>query len=590
MIRTIIGIILLLAPFLLVIRFKDKLKGFFYVFSFLIFFHLILGLVTQFFGIFNYPTILVVNCLVFFGVVFKTRFKKLKKIRIQKIDWVFVFLFIILFIQFWSVHYNYTGDVTTIVQGYNPVENMKYSYPYFSDEWVAVSMIDYSINSGKLALVNPLWYDNFFPNLELAFHCFLSEIVLLLDLRVLTQYSILSLFSGIIICLLGYFILRKKDVGKLSSAVACIGVSYIVNGANLPGIWYLMPITLGIISMLLGFLFMGFKDKKMPIILAFLVLIFYPPLFIFYTASLVFYFIFLDISKKKKFKYLGIYFSISIVVALLLFFVLLLNMGFSESLTYLFNKFFYSTHTIGHIPDFAIYKVIPLFILAFSILGLRYWKKQLWLLVPIILGAGYWIIYSFVLWRFVIGYERVVFLTSLMIVILSGFGLEYFVLRLKKYGFFRRYHIFKIVLILLLVVFFILSFSYTGRDNWKDLKLYSVESDKYVLPAAPANKYLHESDLEIFQNIREKNFISLPWKGLVIGVSTGNYPLETKPSTITNSFVNYREFISLDCSEKLEIVRRYEVDYIYLSRFECPNFKLQDISAEGLHLYKFENL
>jgi hypothetical protein len=265
-------------------------------------------------------------------------------------------------------------------------------------------------------------------------------------------------------------------------------------------------------------------------------------------------------------------------------------MGFSESLTYLFNKFFYSTHTIGHIPDFAIYKVIPLFILAFSILGLRYWKKQLWLLVPIILGAGYWIIYSFVLWRFVIGYERVVFLTSLMIVILSGFGLEYFVLRLKKYGFFRRYHIFKIVLILLLVVFFILSFSYTGRDNWKDLKLYSVESDKYVLPAAPANKYLHESDLEIFQNIREKNFISLPWKGLVIGVSTGNYPLETKPSTITNSFVNYREFISLDCSEKLEIVRRYEVDYIYLSRFECPNFKLQDISAEGLHLYKFENL
>jgi hypothetical protein len=589
MIKTIIGIILLLAPFLLVTKFKDKLKGFFYIFSFLIIFHLIAGLVTQFFHIFSYPTILIVNFLVFFGVIFKTKFKKFKKINLQKIDWVVVFLFVILFIQLWAVHYNYTGDITTVSQGYKAVENMRYTYPYFSDEWIAVSMIDYSIESGKLGLVNPLWYDNFFPNLELAFHCFLSEIVLLLDLDALTQYSILSLIFGIIICLLIYFILRKKGLGKFSSAVSCLGASYVVNGANLPGIWYLMPISLGIISIFLGFLFMAFNDKKMPIILAFLVLIFYPPLFIFYTLSLIFYFVFLDVPKKDKIKKIGTYFIIAAVVALILFLIILVNMGFSESFTYLFSKFFYYSHTIRHIPDFAIYKVIPLFILAFSILGLRYWKKQLWLILPITAGIILWIVYSFVLWRFIIGYERVVFLTSLMITILAGFGLEYIVLIFNKFNNVRKYHVVKIALILILALFFILSFSYTERDNWKELKLYDIDSDKYFLPAAPANNYLHKDDLKIFQNIREKNFLSVPWKGLVIGVSTRNYPLETKPSTITNSFVNYRDFISLDCAGKSDIVESYDVVYVYSSKFECPNFIIQEVSEEGLHLYKLQN-
>ena len=121
------------------------------------------------------------------------------------------------------------------------VENMNYGYPYLSDEWAAISFIEYSISSGKLPIVNPLWHNEAFFNLELGFHSFLSEIVLLLNLNPLTHYVFLNIFSGMIICLLVYFILRFSKIDVFSSAVACLLVSYIISGGNLPGLWTLIP-------------------------------------------------------------------------------------------------------------------------------------------------------------------------------------------------------------------------------------------------------------------------------------------------------------------------------------------------------------
>ena len=131
-----------------------------------------------------------------------------------------------------------------------------------------------------------------------------------------------------------------------------------------------------------------------------------------------------------------------------------------------------------------------------------------------------------------------------------------------------------------------LSFNYTQRDNWKEFKLNPV-GGREVLPAAPANTYLHQDDLVIFQDIHEKRFISLPWKGLVIGVSTLNYPLETKSSTITNGFLRYSEFMSYNCERKKEIAHEFKIDYVYSSGFDCRYFKEIAISTENIHLYEF---
>ena len=141
---------------------------------------------------------------------------------------------------------------------------------------------------------------------------------------------------------------------------------------------------------------------------------------------------------------------------------------------------------------------------------------------------------------------------------------------------------------IILILFFILSFSYTQLNNWQDLKLHTLDG-REISPAAPANIYLHEDDLRLFENIHKKRFLSLPWKGLVIGVATRNYPLDTKPATITNKKLSYVTFMRLNCEEKGYIAKQYNIDYIYSPKFDCNSFELKGVSAEGLNLYEVKS-
>ena len=87
MIKTIIGLILLLCPFLLIYKFQNKKLGFAQILSFIILFQLIIAILTQMFKIFNYPTILVLNFFLLIIIFKKTDFKALKEnIKNIKID------------------------------------------------------------------------------------------------------------------------------------------------------------------------------------------------------------------------------------------------------------------------------------------------------------------------------------------------------------------------------------------------------------------------------------------------------------------------------------------------------------------------
>ena len=109
-----------------------------------------------------------------------------------------------------------------------------------------------------------------------------------------------------------------------------------------------------------------------------------------------------------------------------------------------------------------------------------------------------------------------------------------------------------------------------------------------VIPAAPANNYLHPDDLYLFKDIKQKRFIAPPWKGLVIGVATNNYPLETKSSTLTISILKFSEFFSADCKNKTKLADKYKISYVYSGKFDCPDFKLIGNSREGLYLYRYK--
>ena len=140
-----------------------------------------------------------------------------------------------------------------------------------------------------------------------------------------------------------------------------------------------------------------------------------------------------------------------------------------------------------------------------------------------------------------------------------------------------------------MVFFFVSAFFYTPRDNWEDLKLYSLIDDGVFSPASPANNYLVEDDLRLFEGISGKRFLSFPWKGLVIGVATHNYPLETKPATLTNKKFSFSKFMNSNCEDKISIARMEEIDYVYSFKFDCPGFELKGSSSEGAYLYEVKS-
>ncbi len=597
MIKTIIGLILFLSPFLLLEKFRNKRDGFLKILTLLITFHLFLAILSQVFNVFFYSLVLVINGLllgiVFVKTNFSNLFEELKK-GVKKIDWVLVSVIVISAICLFSVHYNYTGTITSFEETnriYKEVENFKYSYPYFSDEWYAVSLIEYSIDSHSLPLENPLSNTLGLVNLEFPFHSFLSEIILLLDLKPLIRYSLLASFSGILICLIIYLFFKGNGINNTISGIGSLSCLYLINGANLPGIWYLIPLILGIISFLLTLYFLERNDNKMILLGVVLTLLFYPPLFIFLLTVLFCDFVFLRKQKFKKLIKKTFYFLTSIVLVGIIISIsyFLIKKPAGKFISYFLSKIYYQTFTPQAIPDFSIFKVIPWPILIFGFLGLIItFKKKIHLVSIVFLGLIYWLLYSFVTFRVIIEYERVVIFTSIIIVILAGFGLSYLFRILKQTNLFGENKILTFFQIGVLIVFFLFSFSYTQRDNWKQLKLHHLSTGQTFSPGAPANRYLHPDDLKLFGDIEKKNFISSAWKGTVVGVATNNYPLFTKPGTISNNIVNFRKFIQQRCEKKSVISEKYDINYVYSPRFNCEDFKLIGKSKQGFYLYKFQ--
>src|SRR3989339_1548052 len=328
MISFILGLMLLITPFLVVVLFKDKKIGFIFVLFCSILFHVILALATQMLGIFYYGIIIGVTFVADLILLFFV-FKKLKassfpatagsrpwrdKFQVssfKKIDWALIFVIIVGFLTLYQVHYNYTGKInlaTDRTVGYHDVKNMVYPYPYYSDEWDAVSLMKYSINSHVLPFKNPL--DNSLHiNFAAPFFSFLSGIALLLRVDPLLSFNYLSIFINTLIIILGYVFLRFNKMPKAISGITALFLLYIPSAANLPGTWHLIPIHMGIVFSLIGFCFMSLSEIKLAAMSAVAVLMFYPPLILFYAPALLIFLFskssFININAKRSIAFLA---------------------------------------------------------------------------------------------------------------------------------------------------------------------------------------------------------------------------------------------------------------------------------------------
>jgi len=578
---------------------------------FFIIFQTLLAVLTQTFGIFYFWVILAAN-IVLILVMFITLGNKLffgcwqpplclrhkwtkacKKFiaSLSKIDWVLLLVISISFLCLFQVHYNYTGKFSMVEDQlfqYHEVKNMQYVYPYFSDEWYAVSLVKESINNHSLPLKNP-FDGTFFMDPEMFFHSFLAGIMLLLGFDPITQYTIFSVFFNTLLIVLAYLFLRFCNLPKFVSAISALSILYIVSTSNLPGIWNLIPVTMGIIFSLIEFCFLSQNKWKLGLLAFLFIFLFYPPLIIFSGVGLLTYFLrFQEVKEKlpEILKFSLIFITISAVAII----ILMLSPA-AKILKYIFSNLFYDSFTGSFIPQFNFYSIIPWWAIAFAFLGAYFiYKNKKWLFFQLILGVGLWAIYMFSVHRLIIGFERTVFFTSILACIVSGFGMEeakkYLGSKFKNIGMFLKYA--EVCTLILFVLF--LPF-YTQSEGWRNLILSNSKIKADSIPMAPANNYLTSEDLRIFKNIKQKRFFSIPWKGTVIGITTGNYPIITKGGTITMYSENpviYQQFMGFDCGNKSQFAKEKNLDYIYSSAFSCPNFQeIDKSSAEGLTLYKF---
>ncbi len=610
MVTLIVGLILLAVPFLLVGLFSDKKQGFIYILFFLLVFQSALGLFTQTFGIFYYWVIFSVTLVADIAilVIFLSPGNKLFSASrlpplpilasgpratksslpggslpgfLGKIDWVVLFVVIVSVLCLYQVHYNYTGKIniaTDQTVSYHQVKNMVYSYPYFSDEWYAVSLVEGAINNHSLPVHNIL--DNsFFPNLELFFHSFVAEVVLLLGLNPLLNYTLLLVFFNSLIVLLIYLFLRLNNVPRLTSGISSLFALYITAGANLPGLWQFIPLNSGIIFFLLSLCFMGFANLRTVLLATIVSSLFYPPLIPFYfLAFLLFLLGKIKILDEKLFKTAS-YGILSLFFISPVLYIIVMLSPLAGVVSHIFSRIFFISFTAPNIPQLNFYNIIPASALLLVVFGLYYvCKNKKWILLSVFgLGVIYWFVYSFTLNRFFAEFERIVILTSIIVIIISGFGLKYL----------ERYKIIKVLEVVALFAFLVLIPFYTQGENWKKIISIDPVNKQEIYPKSPANNYLTEDDLRIFKDIKNKTFLSLPWKGTVIGVATGNYPISTKAGTISiGSETMANVFLASDCQQKINMAKDFEIDYIYIYPFNCQGFGKIDQSNEGLILYK----
>jgi hypothetical protein len=457
-----------------------------------------------------------------------------------------------------------------------------------------VAFTKYTISNKSLPIINPMWGDDqyAFPNIFVAFFSGLSELFLSLNLSPLTGYPIITIFTGFLICLWVFLFLRSAKVDTFFALLAALGLPWIINSVNLPGIWYLFPFIAGTIFFLAGLTALNFNSRAWALLSGFLSLLFYPPFVVFVAPIIItYFFVGAKFSLKKFFIVLAAFVGL---IGLAMAFVFLTQTINYSKLSDLFVNSLLRDNYEGCIPSRPIWLVVPIYLLPFAVPGI--WsaikKKLFYFLVPLAISLLYWVIYAYYPRFFIIDYARIAAFASYLLMIAIGLGAEFSWLWItKKYHFLSKPKVDLLVKISILVIFAFLSFFYTQQTGWTKIVLrYKTAVGIWEKPTnPPVNEYLQADDLRLFSGMKKQKFFAPLWKALVIGAATGNYPIESKASIITNFQASYNIFMDVkNCQARAMTAEAIDLDYIYSPPFECERFKYVDKSREGLYLYKFQ--
>lgn len=582
MIESIFGLLLLVTPFILVFCFKDKKIAFLNVLIIYIAVHIGISIFTQTLHIFSYPVIISIYSIVAVGcVAYYIRNRQPFSFSPSKINLFAIFTITLVLFQLASIHFFYSGVIST-TQGFEVVERDRNLYPYFSDEWVGVSFVNHSIRTGELPLVNAIFENIPFINPFVAFYSATAELFLILDLDPVSQFAYVPLISTFLLLLSLYLYLSSILKDRFSPYIAILAAPLIMNGSNLPGLWFHMPFLGGLTLFMLALTAHQLNRGNQFWIASLIALFLYPPLVVF-IAPVAIWVLF----RSKFDRKILIKFSALFVGAILILFAVLASSFDFKSIYSFITDVAIRTNMLDGIPSYPIWVILPIPILVLGVIGMlsAMKEKRFEIILPLIVGGLLWVFYTYSRIVIIIDHPRTVVITSVFLVLFSsiGFSAVFDALNLKYPG------LKKFLLVAVAISFASTLLTYPNM-KWVNLML-QVPSDNgisLITPASPVTNYLTADDLRLFEDIKEERFISHPWKGLVIGVATNNYPLESKTSTISNLHYPYSSFVLLGCDEKSDIAIKYKIAFVYTPAFNCPGFTEIGSSSERYYLYKVQ--
>jgi hypothetical protein len=591
---TFISCLFLALPLLLVMLFKNKYVGFATVLSAMVLGHTGIAFITQVLHVFTPSVVIAVHALIAIAVLM-VMYKKRSSISFVPLrDMVLVQTLCIVFAlgivayQLYAVHFDYTGPVSTI-SGEMYVSGDSYAYPLFSDEWIAVAVSRTVIAENALPLTHPFTgapYQNYL----VAFHALVAEIGILFSSPITTTYVWLGIVINTALVGMCFVVLRSLGVHRGVAVLGMLLVPYVVNGSNLPMLWYLLPWNVGFLVLLSTMVFVIHKQVWLALAAAFLSALLYPPIIVFSIPMLLTMCVGYESKIRNRILVsLGVF-----VLTAPIFFMgavsIFTTYSFSEVsarfIEILIRPMFSS---FGSVPTFFIWDVVPWVLLPFVVYAFwKYTQSIFFILVPVVIGLVGWVLNPITDTTFLIDYHRLVAMTALLLVIVGTLGVQgvwqYLV---SRYNALRSNEIQAALSGVILIVFLILAPLYTTHDTWRKFTVPYRDQAGNTLqgkPASPVSRYLHPDDVRIFSALSGERFLAPSWKGLVIASITDNEPMYTKPSTITIRKVIYEDFSVATCEQKMAMVRAHRVSYIYAEKINCAGFEVIDQSAEGLYL------
>lgn len=554
-----------------------------------------IGFVLSLFGLLTQFSLLILHLLAM--LVLGVWYRKKIQDSVQRVALPrrFVFItvvasFAIVAYQLYAVHFAYTGSVATST-GEVVVQQSAYPYPLYSDEWIAVAMVDTMRTEHTTPFVHPFTHKPY-TNFLFVFHSLIAYITTIVGGSVAVGYVWIGIGINVILIGVLYRWWRACSVARGVALGGVLLAPYIVNSANLPMFWYLLPWNIGFILFVCGFVAMQRQETRLAFGALLMTVVMYPPYLVFVLPAVLLY-----IPKITIQAYHTAVLRVSAVIAGMLGMVLVLLVYIGNSSLSIVLKQFADIlirplqSSAGIPPTFLLWQVIPLVVIPFAIYaGWVYRKTQMMLLVLIGLGLVWWTINGRFDVTVLIDYHRVVTITSIFIFMLGICGFNIFWKELSDTFPKIRTRVSTYVLYVGLMVFFIaLIPTYTARETWRAFATVIDNGDGTVsvhAPASPVNRYVHPDDIRIFSSFSGERFLAPGWKGLILGTLTDNEPLFTKASTITVQTVLYPVFMNASCEEKETIMKKNNITYVYAPLIACPQFESIDVSAEGLHLMR----